>query len=262
MLSIKFRVQLFFTLFIIFGISSCSSPNISEDSNLAAKQLYVLAKEALNDGHYDKAIEYYEVLEARFPFGAYAEQAQFDSIYAYYKSEEPELAILMAERFIKNNPRHPNVDYAYYIKGLANFELNASFFGRFLPLDHSQRDSAATEQAFQSFLELLSRFPKSKYAEDARQRMLFLRNKLAQREINVAEYYIKRGAYVAAGNRAKYVLEKYPRTPSVPDALVILAKSYKVMNLQDLLADTVKVLQLNFPDHAGITEIEELHLEN
>lgn len=262
MLFIKFRIQLFFMVIAALSVLSCSSPNISEDSNLAAKQLYAQAKEALNKGNYDEAIEYYEILEARFPFGPYAEQAQFDSIYAYYKSDQPELAIVMAERFIKNNPRHPNVDYAYYIKGLANFELNASFFGRFLPLDHSQRDSAATEQAFQSFSELLSRFPKSKYAEDARQRMLFLRNKLAQREINVAEYYIKRGAYVAAANRAKYVLEKYPRTPSVPDALVILAKSYKVMNLQDLLADTMKILQLNFPDHAGIAEIEKLPLEN
>jgi len=250
------------SLFLLIVVTACSS-NIDSGSNtLTAKQLYELAKETLDHGHYSEAVDYYETLQARFPFGVYAEQAQLDSIYAYYKADEPELAIMMAERFIKNNPRHPNVDYAYYLKGLADFELNTNFFGRFFPLDQSQRDSVATEQAFQSFSELLYSFPNSKYAEDARQRMLFLRNKLAQREINVAEYYIKRGAYVAAANRAKYVLEKYPRTPSTPDALVILAKSYKVMGLEDLLADTLKVLHLNYPDYAGITEIEELRLED
>jgi len=243
-------------LFFAILITGCSSTIDSENSTLAAKQLYEQAKELLEQGHYSEAVDYYETLQARFPFGVYAEQAQLDSIYAYYKADEPELVVIMAERFIKNNPRHPNVDYAYYLKGLADFELNTNFFGRFFPLDQSQRDSAATEQAFQSFSELLYRFPNSKYAEDARQRMLFLRNKLAQREINVAEYYIKRGAYVAAANRAKYVLEKYPRTPSIPEALVILAKSYKIMKLEDLLADTLKVLHLNYPDYANIDDLD------
>jgi len=250
------------SLLLFIAITGCGSNIDSENNALTAKQLYELAKDTLEHGHYSEAVEYYETLQARFPFGVYAEQAQLDSIYAYYKADEPELTVMMAEQFIKNNPRHPNVDYAYYLKGLADFELNTNFFGRFFPLDQSQRDSVATEQAFQSFSELLYRFPNSKYAEDARQRMLFLRNKLAQREINVAEYYIKRGAYVAAANRAKYVLEKYPRTPSIPDALVILAKSYKILNLEDLLADTLKVLTLNYPDYAGIAEIQKLNLED
>jgi outer membrane protein assembly factor BamD len=217
-----------------------------------AKRFYSEAKEALEDGDYITAIEYYEKLEARYPLGKYAQQAQLDIIYAYYKYEEPESAIVAADRFLKLYPRHPKIDYVYYLKGLVYFEFNQGSLERFLPLERSQRDPTSLRQAYQVFSELVMRFPKSKYYQDAKQRMIYLRNVLAMHELQVAEFYMKRGAYLAAANRAKTVVESYQRTPAVPDALVILSKSYKIMGLNDLYADTLKVLKLNYPEHEGI----------
>jgi outer membrane protein assembly factor BamD len=217
-----------------------------------AKRFYSEAKEALEDGDYITAIEYYEKLEARYPLGKYAQQAQLDIIYAYYKYEEPESAIVAADRFLKLYPRHPKIDYVYFLKGLVYFEFNQGSLERFLPLERSQRDPTSLRQAYQVFSELVMRFPKSKYYQDAKQRMIYLRNVLAMHELQVAEFYMKRGAYLAAANRAKTVVESYQRTPAVPDALVILSKSYKIMGLNDLYADTLKVLKLNYPEHEGI----------
>jgi outer membrane protein assembly factor BamD len=217
-----------------------------------AKRFYSEAKEALEDGDYITAIEYYEKLEARYPLGKYAQQAQLDIIYAYYKYEEPESAIVAADRFLKLYPRHPKIDYVYFLKGLVYFEFNQGSLERFLPLERSQRDPTSLRRAYQVFSELVMRFPKSKYYQDAKQRMIYLRNVLAMHELQVAEFYMKRGAYLAAANRAKTVVESYQRTPAVPDALVILSKSYKIMGLNDLYADTLKVLKLNYPEHEGI----------
>jgi outer membrane protein assembly factor BamD len=218
----------------------------------SAKRFYSEAKEALKDGDYITAIEYYEKLEARYPLGKYAQQAQLDIIYAYYKYEEPESAIVAADRFLKLYPRHPKIDYVYFLKGLVYFEFNQGSLERFLPLERSQRDPTSLRRAYQVFSELVMRFPKSKYYQDAKQRMIYLRNVLAMHELQVAEFYMKRGAYLAAANRAKTVVESYQRTPAVPDALVILSKSYKIMGLNDLYADTLKVLKLNYPEHEGI----------
>jgi outer membrane protein assembly factor BamD len=223
----------------------------------SAAQLYAAAKDRLRNSDYDKAIDYYEKLEARYPFGTHSQQAQLDIAYAYYKFDEPSLAVSAAERFIKLHPRHPNVDYAYYIKGLANFVKTGGIVERFVPKDYSKRDTGAAERAFEDFNELTRRFPNSRYAEDAAQRMLFLKNTLAQHEIHVAKYYLERGAYVAAANRARFVVENYQRTPAIPDALVIMAKAYKGMDLQDLSRDAVRVLELNYPDHPGIQEVAE-----
>jgi outer membrane protein assembly factor BamD len=222
------------------------------------QRLYGEAKAALDGGDYETAVDYYEKLESRFPFGRYAEQAQIDIAYAYWKQEENASAIAAAERFIKLHPRHPNVDYAYYLKGLVNFEQGTSFVDRIVPKDRSQRDPGAVRQAFDDFSELVKRFPDSKYAEDARQRMVYLKNLLAQHEVHVADYYMRRGAYVAAANRARHVVENYQGAPAVPEALVLMAKAYSFMDLDDLSADALRVLKLNFPEHPGIAEVASI----
>lgn len=246
---------------LVLGLAGCGAfgekPDVTRD--WPVQRLYSEAKAAMDGGDFETAIDYYEKLESRFPFGRFAEQAQIDVAYAYWKDEENASAIAAAERFIKLHPRHPNVDYAYYLKGLVNFEQGKTFLDRIIPRDMSQRDPGAARQAFDDFSELTRRFPQSKYAEDARQRMLYLKNLLAEHEVHVADYYMRRGAYVAAANRARYVVENYQGAPAVPDALVIMAKAYKLMDLDDLSADALRVLALNYPNHPGIAEVNAIH---
>ena len=210
-----------------------------------AAKLYAEASDELNSGNYATAVQYYEKLEARYPFGRYAMQAQLDVAYAQYKAEEPELAIAAADRFIKLYPQNPYVDYAYYLKGIVNYNRSVGFLDRYIPTDPSQRDPGSALDAFQDFSELVRRFPDSKYAEDARQRMLYLRSNLAKHEINVARYYMKRGAYMAAANRATYVIEQFQRTKSVEDALEILIQAYTAIGEDKLAEDARRVLVLN-----------------
>lgn len=239
---------------LIVGGCSLLPDQIDNTKDWSAEHLYAEAKDAMNSGEYETAIKYFETLESRYPFGRYAQQAQLEVIYAYYKYNEPVSAVSAADRFIKLYPRHPFVDYAYYLKGLANFNAGKGLVERYIPQDVSQRDPGAARQSFQDFADLVKRFPNSKYTKDATLRMTYLRNNLAKYEINVANYYMKRGAYVAAANRAKYVVENYQRTPSVPDALGILAKAYKVMGLDDLAADVLRVLELNYPKHPALAQ--------
>ena len=253
------------TVAFLMSVSAvgCASFGKEEDKtrDWSAQRLYSAAKSARIEGNYEEAIDLYQKLESRYPFGRYAQQGQIEIIYAYYKSEEPASAIAAADRFIKLYPRHPNSDYAYYIKGITNFNLGKGIIDRYLPVDASQRDPGAALQAFQDFAELVKRFPNSRYAKDARQRMLYLRNNLARYELHVANYYMRRQAYVAAANRARYVVENYQKTPAVPDALVIMAKAYKIMNLDDLSQDAIRVLKLNYPEHPGIAQTERLILQ-
>ena len=241
-------------------LSGCSIFGEEQDitKDWSAERLYSAAKERLENKDYEKAIGYYEKLEARYPFGPHSQQAQLDIAYAYYRNDEAGAAVAAADRFIKLHPRHPNVDYAYYIKGLANYLKTGGFVARIVSKDYSKRDTGAAQEAFRDFSELVRRFPNSKYSQDAAQRMLYLKNTLARHEVHVAKFYMKRGAYVAAANRARYVVENYQRTPAMPDALVVLAKSYKAMELSDLSDDALRVLELNYPEHPGIQEIAEL----
>lgn len=229
-----------------------------ETQQWTPQQIQTAARTALQDGDYETAIKYCEILEARYPLGTFAQQAQLEMIYAYYKLEEAESAIAAADRFIKLYPRHPHVDYAYYMRGLAHFNENFGLIERYLPLNLSERDQAATRRSFQNFAELLKLFPNSIYADDAKQRMIYLRNQLAQYELNVADFYMRRGAYLAAANRAQYVVQHFNKTPAVPDALTILAKAYKKMGYEDLAEDTLKVLKLNHPQYPKVAaEIRE-----
>lgn len=213
-----------------------------------AKKLYKEAKNEMDAGDYELAIEYLETLEARYPFGELAEQAQLETAYAYYKFEEYDSAIAAADRFIKLHPRHPKVDYAYYLRGLAAYHKNDTPYDIIAKQDPSERDPGSTRDSFNYFAELVKKFPKSKYVPDAIKRMKYQRNLLAKHEIHIAHYYMKRGAYVAAANRAKYVVENYSQTPAVAEALTLLSEAYKNLKMDDLASDTKRVLKENYPD--------------
>ena len=241
------KLKILSALLLVVGLSACGLLPTDEDEtrNWTANKFYAEASEALAEGDYETAIELYEKLEARYPFGRYATQAQLDIAYAYYKYDEPESALAALDRFIELHPASPYLAYAYYMRGIVNFNRSLDFVSRFLPTDTSQRDPGAALDAFNDFAEVVKRFPESEYAPDARQRMIYLRNNLARHEVHVARYYMKRGAYVAAANRAENVVEKYQRTPAVKDALEIMIQAYDELGLEDLSADAERVLALN-----------------
>jgi len=234
-------------LFLTVMASGCAWLDKHADNTQGwdAAKLYAEASDELNSGNYATAIDYYEKLEARYPFGRYAMQSQLDVAYAHYKADEPELAIAAADRFIKLYPQNPYVDYAYYLKGIVNYNRSVGFLDRYIPTDPSQRDPGSALDAFQDFSELVRLFPNSKYAADARQRMLFLRSNLAKHEVNVARYYMKRGAYMAAANRSTYVIEHFQRTSAVEDAMEILVQAYTAIGEDKLAEDARRVLVLN-----------------
>ena len=237
---------LFLTTAALLALNLTGCGNKAREQLGNADKIYELAKKASDNGNYRDATQYYEQLEARFPFTNSARQGQLDLMYAYYKNREPEAAIDQADQFIRENPAHPRVDYAYYIKGLVQFERNPNFIERWFNADLSQRPPIDARKSFQSFQTLLQRFPNSEYAEDARQRMIFLRNRLSSYEVYVAGHYLERGAYVGAINRAKYAIENYDGAPQIGQALEIMAESYRRMGMTDLAADTEKVLKENF----------------
>ncbi len=254
----KYLLNLIFIICTIFFLQGCQTlkslgigQSGSDDKEYAdwnAEKFRTEAKKAMEAENYPKAIELYEKLESRYPFGESAAQTQLDIAYAYYKNNEPEAAIAAAERFIKIHPRNPSVDYAYYLKGLVNYNRGIGFIERFLPTDASQRDPGNALDAYNNFAELIRRFPDSQYVEDSKQRMLYLRNNLAMFEIHVARYYMQREAYIAAVNRASRVVEKFQRTPAVPHALLILEDAYKKLGLNDLASDATRVFEQNYPD--------------
>ncbi len=251
------------TIFLLAFLAGCtfSEGKGDETEDWDAERLYLGARAWLDSGDYTKAIEGYNTLEARYPFGKHAQQSLMDLAYAHYKQEDADAAIVAADRFLKLYPQHPHIDYIYYLKGLVNFNRGKGITRRFLPVDESQRDPGASLQAFQDFAQLAKLFPKSAYAEDSRRRMIYLRNNLADYEVHVANYYMRRGAFVAAVNRARYVVENYPKTPAVPDALTLMAKAYKVLEIDDLSNDALRVLELNYLDHPGVYEVEDIYLQ-
>jgi outer membrane protein assembly factor BamD len=222
-----------------------------------AKKFHDNARTAMDAENYQKAIKLYETLEARYPFGDYAAQTQLDVAYAYFKNDDSEAAIAAADRFIKIHPRDPHVDYAYYLKGLVNFNRGIGFIDRFLPTDTSQRNPSNVQEAFDNFQELVRRFPESKYVPDAKQRMLALRNNLAMYEIHVARFYLKRKAYIAAANRGGYVVKEYQRTPAVPYALQVMQEAYTKLGLDDLAADAQRVYEQNYPEGPPVLEYKD-----
>jgi outer membrane protein assembly factor BamD len=246
-------------LVLAVALAGCGvfGKEIDLTENWTAPRLYAEASSELDSGNYAKAIEYYEKLEARYPFGRYAMQSQLDVAYANYRADEPEAAIAAADRFIKLYPQNPYVDYAYYLKGIVNYNRSVGFLDRYVPTDASQRDPGSALDAFVDFSALVERFPDSRYAEDARQRMLYLRNNLAKHEVNVARYYMRRGAYLAAANRANYVIERFQRTSAVESALEILVDAYTALDKPELAADAKRVLDLNRAEGRFISDEPE-----
>ena len=237
-------------------LAACSSNEDQGPKLTTEKDFYEAAQRQLKNRQWPTGIENLQSLEENFPFGTYAEQAQLELIYAYYRNFEHDAAAAAADRFIRLHPQHRNADYAYYMKGLSSFTEGSGLFERFLPSDLTQRDPGAARLSFAHFSQLLARYPNSQYAPDARKRMIYLRNLLARYEIHVANYYVKRGAFVAAANRGRYVVENFQQSPAVPDALAIMVQSYHAINMDDLSQNALTVLKTNYPNHPALVDGE------
>ncbi|MDP0562290.1 MAG: outer membrane protein assembly factor BamD [Candidatus Endonucleobacter sp. (ex Gigantidas childressi)] len=235
-------------------VTGCASKGDKDSlpEALSETEIYQLANNSLNKEHYSEAIKSLRILESRFPFGVFAEQAQLEIIYSYFMNDELNASKAAADRFIRLHPTHQSTDYAYYIKGLASNTASIGIIERYIPLDMSRRDPGQAIQSFNEFSELLSRYPNSKYAPDARQRMIALRNRLAAYEIHAANYYLKRKAFVGAIMRGQYVIENMQETPSMPEALAIMIEGYQHLGLTGSADAALKVLKLNYPDHPSL----------
>ncbi|HMB56373.1 MAG TPA: outer membrane protein assembly factor BamD [Arenimonas sp.] len=225
----------------------------AETETLPVEALYAQAKQYRDDRNFDQAEKYYTRLVARFPYGPYSEQAQLDLIYVQYKLEKHEDATAGIDRFIRTFPRHPDIDYAYYLKALINFDRDAGFLTRWTGRDTANRDLSGPTQSYNDFNEVLRRFPSSRYAPDSRQRMVYLRNELARYEVNVGLYYYRRGAYVSAANRGKFLVETYPGSEFDGDAVALMAASYTGQGEKLLADDARRVLEKNYPQHPYLT---------
>jgi outer membrane protein assembly factor BamD len=242
-------------LIIGLALSSCGlfDRNDDEFEGLTTEeQFYQRALEQLNSANFRRAISTYQALESRFPFGRFAAQAQIEIVYAYYRGNDPEAARAAADRFIRLHPENENVDYAYYMKGLASFIEDHGILSRFLPIDPTKRDPGAASESFNDFSQLLALHPDSVYAADARSRMVFLRNNLAAYEIHVANYYLERRAYIAAQRRGQYVVENFQGTPAVADGIAVMIEAYLRLGLTGLADTSLALLRENYPEHGSI----------
>jgi len=256
----SFFHKLTFILCLSLLIQACSlfSNEAKEDKYVGwtVEQFISASKLELENENYKKAIVTLEQLDSRYPFGAHSAQTQLDLTFAYYKNGDAEAALASADRFIKTHPRHPDVDYAYYLKALVNFNRELGFIDRYIPSDATQRDSLFTQTSYLNFEELLRRFPNSQYAPDVRQRMVYLKNALARHELHVARFYMDREAYVAAANRTNYILQHYQGTPAVPYALEIQIKAYKILGLHGLADESTEIYAYNYPDGPVLPEAD------
>jgi outer membrane protein assembly factor BamD len=244
------------SLLLVLGIvvlaAGCRSHR--DDAKSGPEVIYARAQKAMKNSSYAEAIKQLETLQSRFPFSEPARQAQLDLIYAYYKNREVDPAIDAADTFIRENPTNPRVDYAYYMKGLVYFERQANFMERWFNVDLSRRPPVNAKKSFEAFDELLKKYPHSQYAADSRQRMIFLRNRLADFELYVALYYMRRGAYVGALNRAKFCIENYDGAPAVQGSMKVLVEAYRQLGMKDLAANAERVYAANYP--GNIKDIE------
>ena len=242
-------------LFLAALLGGCGLlPEVKDETvGWSANKLYTEAKEAMNEGSYEKAVKYFEKLESRYPYGRFAQQAQIDMAYSYWKDKEVASALAACDRFIKLHPNHPNVDYVYYLKGLVNFNEDLGLLGQISQQDMTERDPKGARESFEAFRELVNKFPDSKYTPDAVLRMKYLVNALVSLEVHVARYYMKRGAYLAAINRAQYAVKTYPDAPATEEALFIMVKAYDQLGMNDLRDDAERVMRKNFPNSVYYT---------
>lgn len=252
MYNIKRNILTLFTAIavglLVSGCGIFGGKEVDETRGWSVQKLYAEARQELADRNWENAIKYYEKIESRYPFGRFAQQAQIEGAYAQWKNEDPASALATIDRFVKQNPNHPSVDYMYFLRGLINFNDDLGIMGFFSGQDMSERDSKAAAEAFAAFKDLATRFPNSKYTPDAIQRMNYLVNALASSEIHVARYYMKRKAYVAAANRAQYALKTYPSAPANEEGLALMVKAYDELGMTTLRNDAERVLIKNFPD--------------
>ncbi len=238
------------------SLCACNTSNKPDAyQGLSADQIYSKAEENLKKENYADVIKDFEALEARYPYGEYSHKAQLGLINAYHKRHEPALAISAADRFIRMNPRHPNTDYAYFLKGEVAYDQNTTFMFRYLPLDRSARDPAPAKESYEAFKILVEMFPNSQYAPQARQRMSQLREQLANHELQVVEYYVKRGAHLSAANRANYVVTEYGDTLAVPTALAEMVKAYRSLGMKHLADETLTKLQRQYPNSLALQQL-------
>lgn len=242
---------------LIFMLAGCSTEFDPADAykNLSAKEIYEQGKKNLDDGYYADATQYFETYDARYPFGDDIDQVQLNIIYTYYKKNETGSSLAAADRFIHLHPISDHVDYAYYMRGLSNYISNIGMLEKYLPIDLSSRDLTSAKKSFLDFSELVHRFPKSKYTPDAKQHMVFLRNVLATHEYEVALFYFKHEAYVASADRANDIIRHYQGAPIVPQAMVLMIKSYHKLGLEELAMQATKVLELNVSKIPTIDDI-------
>lgn len=245
----------------IVGVASClvlsgcaSDKEYDPTRGWSAAKLYSEAKDQMTEGGYTEAIKYFEKLEARFPYGSYAQQAQMEVAYAYWKANEPASAIAACDRFIKLHPSHPSLDYVYYLKGLIGFNEDLGLLAHLSQQDPGERDPKSSRESFEAFRDLVTKFPDSKYTPDATARMNYLVNSMAAQEVNVARYYMKRGAYIAAANRAQASIQKYPNVPAQEEALAIMVKAYQKLGMEDLSKDAERVLLKNYPETVMLSD--------
>ena len=240
---------------VLSGCGLFSTGSTDKTAGWTAQKLYAEAEDEMSAGGYTNAIKLFETLQSRYPFGRYAQQAQMEIAYAQWKDNEKDLAIAAADRFIKQYPNSPNADYVYYLKGLINFNDNLGLLGSLAAQDLTERDPKALRDAFDAFRELATKFPESKYTPDAIVRMKYLVNALAAHEVHVARYYLRRGAYVAAANRAQTVVQQYQQAPAVHDALQIMVAAYDGLQMPQLRDDAKRVLDTNYP--ANLSAVPE-----
>ena len=255
-------------LFLVFQLSGCmfgwlkTTKKGENTESWTVTQFYEAGKQDMEDADWKSAISFFIALEARYPYGRYAQQAQLYVAYCHYKEDDQEAAIIAADRFIRLHPNHPSVDYAYYIKGLSSFNDEKGMAGyvmkNWIDQNMSERDPKASNESFQSFKELVTRFPDSPYRADSIKRMNFLFNTVAMGEIYVARYYMSRGAYVAAINRAQFTLNEFPQTPATKHALEIMVEAYDELGMDDLRDDAKRVMQKSFSKDQESLDIANL----
>ncbi|MDT0628811.1 outer membrane protein assembly factor BamD [Alteromonas sp. W364] len=236
------------SIFTLGGCASSEEEQIQAVANQGVQALYTDARDSMSVGNFAQASQILGLIDSTYPFGAHSHQVQLDLIYSYYKGGKPDQALATIDRFVRLNPNHADVDYAYFMRGVTNMELDNNLFQELLGVDRDDRDPSKSKEAFEDFRRLIQKYPNSKYAADARERMLHIKNRLAKYEIAVARFYMRRQAYVAAANRGRYVIENFPDTSQVQPALEVMVSSYDQLNLTELKENTMRTLRLNYPD--------------
>lgn len=247
----KLTVKIILTV-LALTLTACSSSEdeIEKVPDKSAQSLFEDARTSLDNGQYQKAIQILGAIDSRFPFGPVSRQVQLDLVYAYYKSGDAAQGIALADRFLRLNPNNSNVDYVYYMRALINISTEENLFQDMAGIDRTNRDPSASRSAFNDFKTILTEYPESKYAADSRKRMISIKSRLAQYEIFVARYYIKREAYASAANRGRYIVEYFAPSPEIEEALEIMIECYDKLGLNDLKTNAIQVLVANYPNNS------------